>query len=256
MALLQWKKDQIIHKEGDKVTQLEIVISGRIRMKKGDSFITLNAGSILGLIELAGSEYGYTYIAGEDAATYAYPYNNPTDIDKLVAVNQKIAPTITSQTLLNSNYFYQVLLATYEKVKSRYAAIMAGQKEYQMLCADVGEKPGDFPGLEDITTPPETLTVPQWLAKFALSVVENDDRFRTTIFSMGSDICSGFLHIARDLMSEVRDNLVEIRAYDAELDKKAGAFEIALAGETAGTHGQEALYRIPVIRLAFAGFWS
>ena len=35
MALLQWKKDQVIHQEGDPVKELEIVISGRIRMKKG-----------------------------------------------------------------------------------------------------------------------------------------------------------------------------------------------------------------------------
>ena len=228
MALLQWKKDQVIHQEGDPVKELEIVISGRIRMKKGDSFITLNAGSIIGMAEVPGKNYGYTYIAAEDAATYAYPYNDYLDVDKLLAVNQKIAPTITSQTILNSNYFYQVLLASYENVKKRYAKICESQKEYPMLCAEVGEKADLFPGLSEIKPPPQTLTVPQWLAKFALSVNENDERFKSTIYSMGPDICGGFIHIARDLMVAVRDNLVGIREYEAFLDKNAGAFEIAI----------------------------
>ena len=228
MALEQWTKDQVIHREGEPIKNLEIVISGRIRMKKGEKFITLNAGSIIGMIEHAGGAYGYSYIAAEDAATYAYPYTDDQDMDKLIAVNQKIAPTITSQTILNSNYFYQVLLASYEEVKKRYAKICQDKKEYSMLCADVGEKAQDFPALDNLSKPPEKLTVPQWLAKFALTVNVNDDRFRSTIYSMGPDICSGFIHMARDLMVAVRDNLVLIREYEDGLNKAAGAFELTV----------------------------
>ena len=71
MGLVNLKANEVIHKKGDKVETIEIVVKGKVCITVDDSSITVEVGAILGCCEVPGKEYCYNYKALEDSAVFS-----------------------------------------------------------------------------------------------------------------------------------------------------------------------------------------
>ena len=95
MGLVSYKKGQIVHKLGEEVQTLELVLQGRISTSFGSQSLLFSKGDLLGLSEKAGSFYTMTFVAEEDTTVYSYPYEDEESIVSLIRNNGKISPTFT-----------------------------------------------------------------------------------------------------------------------------------------------------------------
>ena len=128
MGMTNLTKGTVVHKSGDTVETLEIVLKGKVVATDGDSEILLPSGSIIGLFEVPDAEYIYDYVTKEDVTIFSYSYQETADIAKVLKSNPKITPTLTSRAVKSAKDFY------YAYLKQRELAL----KEYELISGKCG----------------------------------------------------------------------------------------------------------------------
>ena len=225
MGLEKWQENKVLHEAGSHVQALEIVLSGIVELSIGKRSVSLGAGCILGITEQPGKEYRFTYMAKSEVTTYSYPYTKREDLEKLLHANQKIAPTITSAIMRGGMELYRLNEKIAAEARDFYTTILRDRKAYPMLCADAGEKPKDFPELDQIKAPAPFGKVPHWQVAFFNKLEECDDTLRK-IYEMGSDLCSGFVYIAADYIDRNGKEIVKYHEYLQETSRLTAGFSM------------------------------
>lgn len=228
MALEKWQDNNVLHEAGAMVQALEIILSGSVEVSIGKHSILLGAGFVLGMTEEPGKEYRFTYMAKGDVTTYSYTYTKRDDLEKLLHVNQKIAPTITSAIIKGSMELYRLDEKIASEAKECYNSLMEEKKSYPLLCQEAGEKMQDFPELDGIKAPAAFGQVMHWQSAFFAKLESCDDILRK-IYETGSDMCSGFAYAAADFIDNIRRELVAYHDYLQELSRQSAAFSMHLS---------------------------
>lgn len=229
MALMTFTANQIIHSSDQNCKTLEIILKGKVNLCSGAEEITLSAGSVIGFAETPASPYRYTYRAAEDCSIYSYPYTGIDDVEKLISVNQKIAPMITTSAVSDAAELYQMFLAIKNQAVSSYKKIKNDQKEYHMLCAEAGEQQQAFPELDSLPELPHSQQTPDWQKNFYASISKYDDRLHNNIYMIGPEVCTGFAYGAYDFMSNTGSDIRTYQSYLDNLNKVTSRFEMTVS---------------------------
>ena len=138
MAMIECAAGTKLHEVGQKVETVEIILKGSIRMNVGEDGVELKQGSIVGLTESPGGNFAFSYEASTDATVYSYPFTCHEDLEKILYVNQKIAPSITVQSIRNAVDFYNLYFHLKQKVEDNYKWVLEKKKNYPELCLETG----------------------------------------------------------------------------------------------------------------------
>ena len=81
------KKNEVIFKQGDAVTQVGIVLAGKVLMQNDWMRLVRGQGALIALNDIPQETYGATYVAMEDSVVYALPITGEEAIRSIVAKN-------------------------------------------------------------------------------------------------------------------------------------------------------------------------
>ena len=155
MGIKELKKDDVLHKAGDRVQEVEIVLKGSISIHNADGAMILKTGSIIGAAEIPGDTYSFDYTADSDATVYAYDFSIADDVIKVIKLNQKIAPVLASSSVRSAVDCY----SWYEKIRTEcenlYKGVKRDLEDYKSLMVDLSREPEDYPEIENLMEPRE-----------------------------------------------------------------------------------------------------
>src|SRR5574344_1512325 len=94
MERIEISNGELLHASGDNVNSLEFLEKGSIRVSGASCGITINAGSLAGIIEMPGRPYMFDYDVTSDAVLISYPFETIDDICSVISSNADKCGTI------------------------------------------------------------------------------------------------------------------------------------------------------------------
>lgn len=113
------KKGQVLHRSGDTVRTLEILLAGTLVMEDRDDIeIPLSSGSIIGTSYQPEETYTFDYTAGSDSTLLVLDYQSDEDILEAVTNTPAIAPVIAATSMKNAAAMLAALSSSSEAAEA------------------------------------------------------------------------------------------------------------------------------------------
>lgn len=128
-----------IFEEGDEVTEIGLVVKGRVRVQAEGINVMLGSGNFLGLCDLLDRVHHVTYTAETNMVIYAFPSSNlGATVHALMKANKDYAPLMVS-TL--SKYIREIgkILKELDEAIEKYGTFV---KEAYQRYSEIGKKTG------------------------------------------------------------------------------------------------------------------
>lgn len=225
MGLVKLEKGQILHRAAkDTVSTIEIVVKGTIGISNQFTSISLGVGGLLGIVEIPGNTYIYTYEALEECAIYSYSFNSEEDIPKVIKANPKITPILAAQCVETAAKCCDVYDKEYNEALSEYNQIMQDYSDYPQLCIKVGEAAKSFPEIDQLISPERNNDIPEWSFSFIRGLKDHDAVLRKTVYPLSLDIAIGIIMMNYTVFSKISNASQLLIEYRKVLKTKASAF--------------------------------
>ncbi len=227
MGMINLEKGQTLHRAGDIVKTLEIVLKGTVYVTDGEIEMAMPSGSMIGAFELPSQEYVFSYEIKEACTVFQYSYQESEDIGKVMLANPKITGLLTSRMVKMAQDFYGGYERQKELAGEDYNRLRGQMEEYPMYCKLIGEEPETFPELETIAPPPEEDYIPKWEVDFIHAIVKQDEFLTKYFYSKGGEISVGVALTCVQFAGHVIDEADAYRQYRMDLKEEARGFHAA-----------------------------
>lgn len=225
MGLIELKKGEVLHRAGsDKVDSLEIIIKGSMLCSNQFTTTTFGVGGIIGLPEIPGQYYKYTYQASEDTSVFSYPYTSRDDIYKTIKANPKISSILASQSIKIADNVCKLYDEQFDMCMAEYDKIQADYKDFPMLCVEVGNDPVEFPEIDKLSPPVKMQVVAPWQKEFMESLVANEAKLKKGFYNLAPELAIGMVMTTVEINVYVTAGVDKLLEYKKDLDAKAGPF--------------------------------
>lgn len=144
------KKGEIIFAQGTPVTQVGIILSGKVLMQNEWMKMFRTQGSFLALNDMGAEGYAATYTALEDCVIYALPYTGPDDLGKIVAKNGDYRAIMIASQFKYATDMGNMINDLYARTSRLYQFAKKSYDEYCGLCQEQGLQAISLEKLENI----------------------------------------------------------------------------------------------------------
>lgn len=151
MEKIRIGKGQVLHRRGDEVRTLEILLAGSLSMTDGnDVNVRLGSGSMAGTAYLPGETYSFDYVALEDSTLMAMDYMSQDDIVEAVTNTPAIAPVIAAANMELCAAILDAFTASTESAITLCKELKYNYNEYKFMCVQLGTAPTQFDFVEHL----------------------------------------------------------------------------------------------------------
>ncbi len=158
-------KGQVLHKKGEEVQKIEIVLSGALALTDGDEVdVRLGSGTVAGAIYLPGDVYGFDYVVREDATLVTFDYTSEDDVADAVTNTPAIAPAMAAASMEHTAALLDALASVEEAAGILCKELRYNYNDYKFLCAKLKVEPKRYPMVEALTRPEPSGLVSGWEA--------------------------------------------------------------------------------------------
>ncbi|MCR4739800.1 MAG: hypothetical protein K5886_06015 [Lachnospiraceae bacterium] len=195
----------------DKVKTLDVITKGVVRAANDYSTIYLPAGSIIGIGELPGLSYLFTYEAHDDVTVYSYPYESEASLVALFKANPKLLPMLVAGCVRFTKNLQDAVLEALEYARTEYSALQKELEEYPSLATFCGITPKDFEEAKCVNPPDMTDNARGWHRDFVEDMQANEAKFKQDFYptpSIGLGIgltVNMYSHESHEFMSKILD---------------------------------------------------
>ncbi|MDD3414478.1 MAG: cyclic nucleotide-binding domain-containing protein [Lachnospiraceae bacterium] len=193
MGMQEFKKGDFIHRFGDPVNELEILLKGSVKISNSYSFITVSNGSILGIIETPGTFYAYDYYALEDTSLYASPFESSRDIEKVIATNPKISNVLASASVKAVIDVYSRYSDLLQEANSFYKFVKSNYQNYLLLCEKFSVPFQSFPHIEELEPFSPEEEFPSWQFEYYSELKKMPAEQKKIFFGYSKGISLGII---------------------------------------------------------------
>ena len=223
MGKMDVVKGQILHRKGDRVEALELILKGSVSIRSGEDFaLQADNGTILGSFYPAGAVYDYDYVASEDGTLFSYDYNSEEDLAGVIASTPAIAPVMASATMALLNSLADTLTSLHQKGCNLVLDIKADYTDYRNVCATLMTPPEKYEAVEALAEPESPQILSSWQMDLTQAYDEHDEELRQHYYPLDIRLCVGNImlagQMARLLQPEIEQQLAFIRETHAATD--------------------------------------
>ncbi|MDD3367328.1 MAG: hypothetical protein PHP50_00370 [Lachnospiraceae bacterium] len=218
MAKQEFERGQIIHKQGEPVTELAIVLAGEVRVTNAFfSYVETN-GAILGLQENPGAPGRCEYIAAGKVILLTYAYESQEDLVQLLRNSDPKIRNVLAAGVENSVLqIYGKYAELYEELSGFGDKILEIYNNYNQLCQDYDYPAEDLPGLANLTINMKVDEAKKWSYEYfkALHEMPTELKQKYNAYSVSLIIgnileASNFMKMILWQISEVTDVVEEM----------------------------------------------
>ncbi len=144
------KKGEVIFAKGDKLTQIGIVLAGKVVMQ-ADSFRLIRPqGSYLALNGLGEEGYAATYTAAEDSVIYALPAQGEETIQNIISKNADFRAIMISSQFRSAVDLYRLKTSLMDRAERLFNFAGNSYGSYKELCKKYDISPIGIEELEEL----------------------------------------------------------------------------------------------------------
>lgn len=218
MEHIQYKKNEILHKKGDPVETLDLILQGRVIIREGSTYtIKAKEGVVLGIFESVKSVYSYDYIAASDCLVLRHPYTGEKDVsdfirnqfsDRELLITGAAGLVISLSSRFRymeryTRYFYNTLKNTY--------------LQYRKLCATYHLGIQTFPFFEAFQEFSSEQELPLWINDYYDQLEILPDKIKREYYGAHPVLLIGTIMEATKYASDLFSLCNEIYTYENDL---------------------------------------
>ena len=225
MEKLTVRKGQVLHKRGDEVKKIEIILSGALSMTDGsDIEVRLGSGSIAGAVYLPGDVYSFDYVVLEDATLAAYDYAAEEDVAEAVAGTVAIAPAMAAASMDLAKGMLEALSATEEAASTLCKDLKYNYNDYKFLCAKVQMPPQKFVFVEVLAAPESSGLSLGWEAETVRAFCRQQAALKKMFYPLEPGFCVATVMRASEIGRKVRKELEAASAFIRDTKTRTADF--------------------------------
>lgn len=190
MEKIKVGKGEVLHKKGDEVKNIEVVLSGALTMTNGDAVdVRLGGGGIAGVIYNPGDLYVFDYLAAEETTLLVFDYTSDDDIVEAVSNAPAIAPVMAASNMEFSNGMLDALNSVTDTVANFCKEVKYNYNDYKFMCVKLEKEPEQFSFVEQLPTPDTPEIISSWEAEICRSFCEQRGALEANFYSLGVSFC-------------------------------------------------------------------
>lgn len=149
-----------IFEEGDEITEIALVVKGRVRVQAEGVNLVIGSGNFLGLCDLLDGVHHVTYMADMNSVVYAFPSSSLNGtIRALIKANKDYAPLMVSTLSKYIRELSKILNDLEAGAGDTYHFLKQSYQSYLDIGKKNGAKTSPFRNIEDLDERDELVSV-------------------------------------------------------------------------------------------------
>ena len=208
MEKIKIGKGEVLHKKGDVVKSLEIILAGALQLTDGNGVeVRLDSGSLVGAVYQTGEIYSFDIVALMDCVLVVIDYRNEDSIAEAVMATPAIAPVMASASMAFSKALLESLSINENIAADLCKEIKRNYMDYSFLCVKLETEPQKFSFIEAMITPEPSKLSEGWEAKACLAFCANSDEIKKGYLAMDVSFCVSVVMQAAETGRRIRKSL-------------------------------------------------
>jgi len=225
MGKLDITKGQILHKKGDAVKDIAIILKGSFTLNDGaDVSLSAGNGTILGAFHPYGGTYHYNYQAAEDSTLFTYDYTDEDDLASAITATPTIAPVMVSASVTLLNQLLDTLSELYEAGCKLCKDTKANYNDYKNICARLMIPPKMFEGINVLVPPEKPDILNSWQAALCRAVLDKNDLLRKECYPADIQFCVGTIMLSAQMAQKVQIEIDKSLAFIQQMKNDTDEF--------------------------------
>ena len=213
MLVIEQKKGEQIIKSGERVKDINIVLSGTVRMKTKNEDFLLESGSVIGLLECSTGKYICDYYADEDTLIVSYAYNQIDDFAKIFEEQPQYIYAFLHATLVQC----QMLLDRHNQLQTNasemYLFSVKQYREYILTCRNMNIEPVSFEKAKDIKSIVLTEPIMDWEVMYIDALSKQTTALMKQFYMTRQPLCVGEMMRTSALMNRAVLEIEQLNEY-------------------------------------------
>lgn len=185
MDKIKLSKGQVLHKKGDVVNTLEIVLSGALAVNDDNGVtVRLENGAMAGAAYNPGDVYSFDHIALTDSVLMVADYTTENDIAEAVKSTAAIAPAMATASMNFAVGLLESVDANYEAAEALCKELKYNYMDYSFLCVKLEKEPEKFPFIESMIMPESSTVGDGWEAEACRAFAANGEELKKGFYAM------------------------------------------------------------------------
>ncbi len=206
-------KDEIIFQEGDALTQIGIVLSGKVIMQGENIRIVKSQGSYLALNSLENQVYSATYTAMEDSVIYALPVQGEASIRNIIAKNADYRAIMVSSQFKTAVELYRIKSSYIERAERLCSFLQRSYEEYKGICADNNVPATGIEELEELQPYEDTQAINEHKIEYYEEGAKIPLSVNKSYFSYSEKMAFFQVGEIRELVTSLLEDCAELAEY-------------------------------------------
>lgn len=145
------RKGEVIFTKGEELSQIGIVLAGKVLMQDDCIKMVRPQGTYLALNGIGGESYSATYTAMEDSVIYALPVQGEATLANIIGKNADFRAIMISSQFRTAVELYRVKTSLSERAERLYTFAQRTYEEYKQICKAFGIPAIGLEDLEELT---------------------------------------------------------------------------------------------------------
>lgn len=212
MIVVEQKKGEHIIHNGDKVTEIMIVLKGSVIMKSEGNEMLLESGSVIGLMECAYGKFFCDYVAKEDTLLVTYAYEKREDLEQIFEEQPQYVYAFLHAELVLSQRLIEKYVKEMDRCRELYLFLVKGYREYQFLSKKYSFEPLALSAqnVEPIDVP---IVIKSWEIEYVEALMNQSQKTMTQFYGTNIMLSIGEIFKLSQLMGSLVRNLITIDEY-------------------------------------------
>lgn len=220
---------EVLHKKGEEVKTLEIVLSGGLLMTDGNDIeVRLECGAIAGAIYQPGEKYAFDYVAFVDSVLVVFDYKTEDDLADAATSTPAIAPVMAAASMSFTKEMLDALASVEEAAAEFCKDLKFKYNDYKFLCVKAKKSPEKFPFVEQLEVPEQSGFCSGWEESVCRAFCDQKDELKNSFYSLdisfsvasvmlasgtGRKVCK-YMETAADFIAQTRKGSADfVRSY-------------------------------------------
>lgn len=144
------KKGEVIFAKGEELTQIGIVLAGKVMVQGSCYRLIRSQGSCLALNRMNDEIYNSTYTALEDSVIYALPVQGEETLRNIISKNADYRAIMISSQFKNAVELYRIKTSLADRAERLFNFAKKSYEDYKTFCKNFGVAAIGLEELEDL----------------------------------------------------------------------------------------------------------
>ncbi len=213
MIVIEQKKNEHFVKKGDKLTEVNIILNGKVRMVSENDEFTLEKGAVIGLMDCSTGRHSCDYVALEDTLLVTYTYETRNDLYSIFEEQPQYMYAFLHASLVKT----EMLFSRYRQLeglsRELYLFAMKQVRELSYICKKNNIEVDNKGQIQKIAALKLENPVLQWQMDYSKALANQSPELMKQFFAQQKELAVGEIFSSSVLMNKAISGIDDMNQY-------------------------------------------